>query len=120
MSGVKLVSIYTRARVGGSLGGVCGAFGDMATNSVVTVFDEVVNLEGKIFVWFTDKYLSGWGGADGRTHKQIVICEDWRTAEKIHDNLNYDKRHGARYVNIGRKLPNLSKYSVSYLSLIHI
>ena len=86
----------------------------MAANTVVTVFDSVVNLEGKIFVWFTDKFLSGWGGADSRTHKQVIICEDWRTADKIHDNLKYDKRHGARYVNIGRKLPYLGKYSVSY------
>ena len=97
-----------------ALVGVCGSFGDMAANTVVTVFDEVVNLDRKIFVWFTDKYLSGWGGAEGRTHKQVIICEDWRTADKIHDNLKYDKRHGARYVNIGRKLPNLGKYSVSY------
>ena len=100
--------------MGGRVGSICGAFGYMAANTVVTVFDEVVNLEGKIFVWFTDKYLSGWGGADGRTHKQVIICEDWQTADKIHDNLKYDKRHGARYVNIGCKLPNLCKYSVSY------
>lgn len=86
----------------------------MKANTVITVSGDVVNLEGKIFVWFSDKFLSGWGGADGRTHKQIVICEDWQTAEKIHDNLKYDKRYGAQYVNIGRKLPNLGKYSVSY------
>lgn len=99
--------------MGGSVG-VCGAFGNMAANTVVTVFDSVVNLDGKIFVWFTDRFLSGWGGADGRTHKQVIICEDWRTADKIYDNLKYDKRHGARYVNIGRKLPYFGKYSVSY------
>lgn len=29
MSGVKLVSIYTRTRVGGCFWAICGAFGDM-------------------------------------------------------------------------------------------
>lgn len=113
LSGVKLVNIHPCA-CGWLCLGFGARFGDMATNTVVTVFDSVVNLEGKIFVWFTDKHLSGWGGADGRTHKQVIICEDWQTADKIHDNLKYDKRHGARYVNIGRKLPYLGKYSVSY------
>lgn len=31
----------------------------MKANTVTTVFDDVVNLDGKIFVWFTDKFLSG-------------------------------------------------------------
>jgi hypothetical protein len=86
----------------------------MAANTVVTIFDAVVNLEGKIFVWFTDRFLSRWGGSEGRTHKQVIICDDWQTANKIHDNLKSGKLIGARYVNIGRKLPNLNKYSVSY------
>lgn len=86
----------------------------MAKNTVTTVFDEVVNLDGKIFVWFTDRFLSGWGCASGRAHKQIVICEDWQTTRKIYDNLKYNKRHGARYVNMGYDLPYLGKYSVSY------
>lgn len=82
--------------------------------NIVTVENKEVNIEGKIFVWFNDVFLSGWGNATGKTHKQVIICEDWATADRIYSNLRNDKRHGAKYVNQGRHLPNMARYSVSY------
>lgn len=82
--------------------------------TIITIFDKEVNPEGKIFVWFNDKFLSGWGNTTGKTHKQVIICDDWATADRIYNNLRNDKRHGAKYVNSGRRLPNMTRYSVSY------
>lgn len=82
--------------------------------NINTVLGQVVNLDGKIFVWFTDKFLSGWGCTDGKKHKQIVICSDWATADSIFSNLANNKRFGATYVKKGKYLPNMSRYSVSY------
>ena len=82
--------------------------------TIVTVEKKEVNPDGKIFVWFNDKFLSGWGVAAGRAHKQVIICDDWATADRIYNNLRSDKRHGAKYVNQGRHLPNMARYSVSY------
>lgn len=82
--------------------------------TIITVFNKEVTLEGKIFVWFNDKFLSGWGNATGKVHKQVVICDDWATADRICNNLKNDKRYGAKYVNQGRHLPNMARYSVSY------
>lgn len=82
--------------------------------TILTIGNKEVNIEGQIFVWFNDKFLSGWGNATGKTHKQVVICDDWATADCIYNNLQNNKRHGAIYVKQGRHLPNLSRYSVSY------
>lgn len=83
--------------------------------TIVTVENKEINLNGKIFIWFNDKFLSGWGGAAGRIHKQVIICEDWTTADRVYNNLcNDPKRHGAAYIKQGRRLPNMARYSVSY------
>ena len=83
--------------------------------TIITVEKKEVNTEGKIFVWFNDVYLSGWGGASGRIHKQVIICDDWATADRVYNNINSDpKRHGAKYIRQGRHLPNMARCSVSY------
>lgn len=83
--------------------------------TIVTVENKEVKTEGKIFVWFNDKFLSGWGGASGRIHKQVIICDDWATADRVYNNLcNESKRFGAAYIKQGRILPNMARYSVSY------
>lgn len=81
--------------------------------TIETIYGEAVSTEGKIFVWFTDKFLSGWGGGQSR-HKQIVICEDWATAYRIYENLRYNRQHGALYVGIGKELPRFRNCSTSY------
>lgn len=37
----------------------------------------------KIYVWATDKFLSGWGRAEGKIHKQVAVCENWQEAGKM-------------------------------------
>lgn len=83
--------------------------------TIVTVENKAINPDGKIFVWFTDKILSGWGYATGKIHKQVIICDDWATADRVYNNLcNDPKRYSAAYIRQGRRLPNLARYCVSY------
>ena len=41
--------------------------------TIITVENKEVKIDGKIFVWFNDKFLSGWGGAAGRGY---IIATD--------------------------------------------
>ena len=83
--------------------------------TIITVDNKEVAIDGKIFIWFNDKFFSGWGNATGRIHKQVIICEDWATANRIYNNLcNNQTRFGATYIKQGRHLPNMARYSVSY------
>lgn len=83
-------------------------------NKITTVFDETIDITDKIFVWFTDKFLSGWGCAKGRIHKQVIICDDFTSAERIYQSISTKRNNGACFVNYGKHLPNMSRYSVSY------
>ena len=40
-----------------------------------------------IYVWATDKFLSGWGHAEGKIHKQVAVCENWEQANKMLDGF---------------------------------
>lgn len=68
-----------------------------------------------ICVVATDKFLSGWGNAEGKTHKQVIICPDYNTAARVAINM---KGNSYSYVNIRRRgsFPTFSgsRYSVSY------
>lgn len=46
----------------------------------------------------TDKFMSGWGMATGKTNKFIIICDNWEQAQTIERNAN--KRSEMKYVNI--------------------
>lgn len=85
--------------------------------NVVTVLGEVKNLnEYRYFVTMTDTMLSGWGNADGKTAKRIVLCKYFRDAQIIVSGLNNCKnRNGMRYINISCKFPKYSenRYTVS-------
>ena len=63
------------------------------------------SIDKAYIVTATDKFLSGWGMASGKTHKQIVICEDYTQAERVAYNL---KKQGLTYVNIRKDFPSLS------------
>lgn len=65
----------------------------------------------KIYVWATDKTLSGWGVAEGKIHKQVAECPDWNEADRI---LNgFEKSNEFKHVNWGYNLPYwpASKYT---------
>lgn len=83
--------------------------------TVTTVIDEVITItEGMAFVTMTDKFLSGWGCAEGKIAKRVIVCnnfqEDYTLASRIYP------RHGMTYVNVKRELPyySPSRYVVSY------
>jgi hypothetical protein len=72
---------------------------------------EVTN--NQVCVSATDKMLSGWGKAQGRTHKQIVICHNRQQAEKVADNM---RRSSFSYVNVRYGIPYYpsTRYTISY------
>lgn len=55
------------------------------------------------FVTMTDKFFSGWGGAEGKTNKFIVVCENWQQAQTIERNAK--KRPEMKYINICTNKP---------------
>ena len=69
--------------------------------------------KNKIYVCMTDKFLSGWGRAEGKINKYIVVCENRQQAETI--VLNAKKRREMKYININYKLPYYDKrYLLSF------
>ena len=55
------------------------------------------------FVTMTDLFFSGWGGAEGKTNKFIVVCKNWQQAQIIERNAK--KRSEMKYINICMKKP---------------
>lgn len=56
-----------------------------------------------IWVTMTDKFMSGWGEAEGRISKYVIECESWEDAERA--ELAALKRPEMKYVNVVRKKP---------------
>jgi hypothetical protein len=50
------------------------------------------------FVTMTDKFMSGWGVADSKTNKLIIVCDSYEDALTIHRNAK--KRDEMKHVNI--------------------
>ena len=67
-----------------------------------------------IFVWMTDKFMSGWGQAKGKINKLIIRCDTLEQAECIFKNAQM--RDEMKNINYGRKLPYFSesKYKLSF------
>ena len=62
------------------------------------------------YVTMTDRFMSGWGKAEGRIAKFVVECETLEQAETIENNAK--KREEMKYINITTKKPyyNVKKY----------
>lgn len=94
-----------------------------ATTDVNEVYDEYkkayhkdLDLKTVPCVIARDKMLSGWGGAEGKTHYQVVLCADRDEADNIAHNMQaIAKREQLANVRMsfGVKLP--SKASVAYV-----
>lgn len=88
----------------------------MKKREIITTLDECITLcEGMRYVTATDRFLTGWGCADGKIAKRIIICDNYRQAQRIADAfVNEGKQFG--YVNITDKAPNYneSKYVSSW------
>jgi uncharacterized lipoprotein YehR (DUF1307 family) len=46
-----------------------------------------------IYVYATDKFLSGWGHAENKIHKQVAICQNWNEANKMLDGFGSDSSY---------------------------
>jgi hypothetical protein len=57
----------------------------------------------KFYVTMTDKFMSGWGAAAGRTNKLIIECETFDQAEQV--ERAGQRRPEMRYVNIRTTKP---------------
>ena len=85
--------------------------------TVLDVIGREHNLnEYSYFVTMTDKFLSGWGGAENKTAKRVILCKTYREARIIVDGIkNCKDQNGMRYVNICTEFPkyNERRYKVS-------
>lgn len=57
----------------------------------------------KYYVTMTDKFMSGWGMAKGKTNKMIVVCDTWQQAEQIERAAH--NRSEMKYINIRTTKP---------------
>lgn len=55
------------------------------------------------YVTMTDKFMSGWGMAERKTNKFIIVCDSRKDAEVIERNAK--KRPEMKYINICIKKP---------------
>ena len=63
----------------------------------------------------TDKFMSGWGKAEGKINKIVIECENSVQAEKIADYARNNMRE-MKYINIRYSKPNYNsnKYLTSW------
>ena len=62
------------------------------------------------YVTMTDKFMSGWGMAEGKKNKLVIECETFEQAEAIERAAQ--NRPEMRYVNICTKRPSYNSRSV--------
>lgn len=55
------------------------------------------------YVTMTDRFMSGWGLAQGKTNKYVVECETYDQAQLIEKNAK--KRDEMKYINICTRRP---------------
>lgn len=48
--------------------------------------EQAIFKDAKFWVTMTDKFMSGWGLAKGKTNKMIVACETYEQAEAVQRN----------------------------------
>lgn len=58
------------------------------------------------YVTMTDKFMSGWGNADGKINKYVIECQSYLDAEIVQRNAY--KRPEMKYINIKREKPYYS------------
>jgi hypothetical protein len=54
----------------------------------------------------TDKFMSGWGKADGKINKLIFVCETYQEAEIVQENA--EARSDQKNINITKTKPYYS------------
>lgn len=64
----------------------------------------VTTPKGKYYVTMTDRYLSGWGHARGKTNKLVIACDTYDEAQIVSHNASV--RGEMKYINICIKKPS--------------
>ena len=61
----------------------------------------------------TDKFMSGWGVAEGKINKLVIECETYQEAKIVEDNAR--NRSEMKYINICTRKPRYNErwYKVS-------
>lgn len=89
----------------------------MEFNGPLKIMKTITTVSGKeititpdmTFVTFTDKTMSGWGRAENKTSKRVIVCENWNQAVRLEDAFkNAPKREGIIRVNSCSKFPYYS------------
>ena len=72
-------------------------------------------MDRKYYVSMTDSFLSGWGMAENKIRKYIIICDNLKQAREVAECAGR-KNSGFKYINITTKKPYYSskRYVVSY------
>lgn len=68
----------------------------------------------KYYVSMTDRFMSGWGQAQGKINKLVFECQSFEEAETVRDNAKH--RTDQIYINICVNKPyyNKSDYLTQY------
>ena len=68
-----------------------------------------------VYVTMTDKFMSGWGMAKGKTNKLVIECENRMQAEELADYAE-NERDEMKYINIIYTKPhyNSNRYLTSW------
>jgi len=64
----------------------------------------------KWYVTMTDKFMGGWGMAQGKTNKLVIGCDTYDQAKRIARNAKL--RNEMKYVNITSRKPYYNSRSV--------
>ena len=65
------------------------------------------------YVTMTDKFMSGWGKAEGKTNKVVLECDTYQEAQVVAENAR--NRGDMNYINIRATKPYYNNnYYVSY------
>ncbi len=59
------------------------------------------------YVTMTDKCMSGWGPATGKTNKLIFVCDDLKEAEIV--EANAQGRNDMKRINVTPRMPYYNK-----------
>lgn len=69
------------------------------------------NPNHKWYVTMTDKFMSGWGRAEGKSNKLVFICDTLVEAEIVKENA--ENRSDQEFINIRATKPYYnSKYNL--------
>ena len=72
-----------------------------------------MSLPQKFYVTMTDRFLSGWGLAKGKTSKFIVECDDYDEALTVAENAGHRSDMKNVHISSGKPYYDSSRYHVS-------